>query len=135
MNSMPLLASLVLDSLGVTYRERDCIVCHKKFLQRMKINNQGKPVRMKGESDKFCCDECRREHNREYHRKLRADNAEHFRQYNRKRMIAQRNDQYKERVKPFYNKLKSLILSEEDDAALELLTDISLGRLTLKRVK
>ena len=38
-------------------------------------------------------------------------------------------------MKPFYKKLKSLILSEEDDAALELLTDISLGRLTLKRVK
>lgn len=135
MNSMPLLASLVLDSLGVTYRERDCIVCHKKFLQRMKINNQGKPVRLKGVSDKFCSDECRREYNRAYHRKLRADNTEHFRQYNRKRMIAQRNEQYKERVEPFYDKLKSLILSEEDDAALELLTDISLGRVPLKKVK
>lgn len=135
MNSMPLLASLVLDSLGVTYKESDCIVCHKKFIQRMKINKQGKPVRMKGESDKFCSNECRREYNRAYHRKLRADNAEHFRQYNRKRMITQRNEQYKERVKPFYNKLKSLILSEEDDAALELLTDISLGRVPLKKVK
>lgn len=135
MNSIPLLAALALESLGVRYRERDCIVCHNKFLQRMKVNDQGKPVRMKGESDKFCSDECRREYNRAYHRKLRADNAEHFRQYNRKRMITQRNEQYKERVKPFYEKLKCLILSEEDDAALELLTDISLGRLTLKRVK
>lgn len=135
MNSIPLLTVLALESLGVRYRERECIVCHNKFLQRMKINNQGKPVRVKGESDKFCSDECRREYNRAYHHKLRADNAEHFRQYNRKRMITQRNEQYKERVKPFYDKLKSLILSEEDDAALELLTDISLGRLTLKRVK
>ena len=135
MNSIPLLASLALDSLGVTYRERDCVVCHNKFLQRMKVNKQGKPVRVAGESDKFCSDECRREYNREYHRKLRADNAEHFRQYNRKRMITQRNEQYKERVKPFYNKLKSLILSEEDDAALELFTDISLGRVPLKKVK
>ena len=135
MNSIPLLTALALESLGVRYRERDCIVCHNKFLQRMKVNDQGKPVRMKGESDKFCSDECRREYNRAYHRKLRANNAEHFRQYNRKRMITQRNEQYKERVKPFYEKLKSLILSEEDDAALELLTDLSLGRLTLKRVK
>ena len=135
MNSIPLLASLTLDSLGVTYRERDCIVCHKKFLQRMKVNKQGKPVRIKGESDKFCSDECRRTFNREYHRKLRADNAEHFRQYNRKRMSAERNEQYKERAKPFYNKLKSLILSEEDDAALELFTNISLGRVPLKKVK
>lgn len=135
MNSIPLLATLALDSLGVTYKEKDCVVCHRKFLQRMKINDQGKPVRMKGESDKFCSDECRREYNRAYHRKLRADNAEHFRQYNRKRMITQRNEQYKERVEPFYNKLKSLILSEEDDAALELLTDISLGRVPLKKVK
>ena len=135
MNSIPLLASLALDSLGVTYRERDCVVCHNKFLQRMKINNQGKPVRMKGVSDKFCSDECRREYNRAYHRKLRADNAEHFRQYNRKRMFTERNEQYKERVKPFYNKLKSLILSEEDDAALELFTDVSLGRVPLKKVK
>lgn len=135
MNSMPLLVSLVLDSLGVTYRERDCIVCHNKFLQRMKINNQGKPVRMKGESDKFCSDECRREYNRAYHRKLRADNAEHFRQYNRKRMITERNEQYKERAKPLYDELKSLILKGEDNAALELLTNISLGRVPLKKVK
>lgn len=135
MNSIPMLTALALESLGVRYRERDCIVCHRKFLQRMKINDQGKPVRMKGESDKFCSDERRREYNRAYHRKLRADNAEHFRQYNRKRMAAERNEQYKERVKPLYDKLKSLILSEEDDTALELLTDISLGRLTLKRVK
>ena len=135
MNSMPLLASLALDSLGVTYRERDCIVCHNKFLQRMKINNQGKPVRIAGESDKFCSDECRREYNRVYHRKLRSDNAEHFRQYNRKRMIAQRNEQYKERAKPLYDELKSLILKGEDDAALELITEISLGRVPLKKVK
>lgn len=135
MNSIPLLTVLALESLGVRYRERECIVCHKKFIQRMKINKQGKPVRIAGESDKYCSDECRREYNNAYHRKLRADNAEHFRQYNRKRMITQRNEQYKERVEPFYNKLKSLILSEEDDAALELLTDISLGRLTLKKVK
>ena len=135
MNSTPPLVTLSLDSLDEIYRERDCIVCHKKFLQRMKVNKQGKPVRIKGESDKFCSDECRRAFNREYHRKLRADNAEHFRQYNRKRMSAERNEQYKERVKPFYNKLKSLILSEEDDAALELFTDISLGRVPLKKVK
>ena len=135
MNSMPLLASLALDSLGVTYRERDCIVCHNKFLQRMKINNQGKPVRIAGESDKFCSDECRREYNRVYHRKLRSDNAEHFRQYNRKRMITQRNEQYKERAKPLYDELKSLILKGEDDAALELITEISLGRVPLKKVK
>lgn len=135
MNSMPLLAALALDSLGVTYRERDCIVCHNKFLQRMKINKQGKAVRIAGESDKFCSDECRREYNRAYHCKLKADNAEHFRQYNRKRMATERNEQYKERVKPFYDKLKSLILSEEDDAALELFTDISLGRVPLKKVK
>ena len=135
MNSMPLLAALALESLGVRYRERECIVCHNKFLQRMKINDRGKPVRIKGESDKFCSDECRREYNRAYQRKLRANNAEHFRQYNRKRMITQRNEQYKERVKPFYEKLKSLILSEEDDAALELLTDISLGRVPLKKIK
>lgn len=134
MNNMPLLATLALDSLGVAYKERDCIVCHKKFIQRMKINKQGKPVRMKGESDKFCSNECRREYNRAYHRKLRADNAEHFRQYNRKRMITERNEQYKERVKPLYDKLKSLILKGEDDTALELLTDISLGRVPLKKV-
>ena len=135
MNSMPLLAALALESLGVRYRERECIVCHNKFLQRMKTNDRGKPVRIKGESDKFCSDECRREYNRAYQRKLRANNAEHFRQYNRKRMITQRNEQYKERVKPFYEKLKSLIISEEDDAALELLTDISLGRVPLKKIK
>lgn len=135
MNSMPLLTVLALESLGVRYRERECIVCHNKFLQRMKINNQGKPVRMKGVSDKFCSDECRREYNRAYHRKLRADNAEHFRQYNRKRMATQRNEQYKERVKPLYEKLKSLILKGEDGAAFELLTDISLGRVSLKEVK
>ena len=135
MNGTPLPVTLSVDPLDAIYIERGCIVCHNRFLQRMKINNQGKPVRVKGESDKFCSDECRREYNRAYHRKLRADNAEHFRQYNRKRMITQRNEQYKERVKPLYDKLKSLILSEEDDAALELLTDISLGRLTLKRVK
>lgn len=135
MNSIPLLTVLALESLGVRYRERECIVCHNEFLQRMKINEQGKPVRMKGESDKFCSDECRREYNRAYHRKLRADNAEHFRQYNRKRMITERNEQYKERVKPLYDKLKSLILEGEDGEALELLTDISLGRVPLKKVK
>ena len=135
MSNMPLPVTLTVDLLDEIYRERDCIVCHSKFLQRMKVNKQGKPVRVKGESDKFCSDECRREYNRAYHRKLRADNAEHFRQYNRKRMITQRNEQYKERVKPFYDKLKSLILSEEDDAALELFTDVSLGRVPLKKVK
>ena len=135
MSNMPPRVTLSLDSLDEIYRERDCIVCHNKFLQLMKVNKQGKPVRVAGESDKFCSDECRREYNREYHRKLRADNAEHFRQYNRKRMAAERNEQYKERVKPFYNKLKSLILSEEDDAALELFTDVSLGRVPLKKVK
>lgn len=135
MNSIPLLTVLALESLGVRYRERECIVCHNKFLQRMKINNQGKPVRMKGVSDKFCSDECRREYNRAYHRKLRADNAEHFRQYNRKRMATERYEQYKERAKPLYDELKSLILSKEDDTALELLTDISLGRVPLKKVE
>lgn len=135
MNNIPLLTVLALESLEVRYRERECIVCHNKFLQRMKINNQGKPVRVKGESDKFCSDGCRREYNSAYHRKLRADNAEHFRRYNRKRMITQRNEQYKERAKPLYDELKSLILKGEDGAALELLTDISLGRLTLKKVK
>lgn len=135
MNSIPLLTVLALQSLDVRYRERECIVCRNKFLQRMKINNQGKPVRMKGESDKFCSDECRREYNRAYHRKLRADNAEHFRQYNRKRMIAQRNEQYKERAKPLYDELKSLILNGEDGKALELITEISLGRVPLKKVK
>lgn len=135
MNSMPLLASLPVDPLDAAYRERGCIVCHNRFLQRMKVNKQGKLVRVKGESDKFCSDECRHEYNSAYHRKLRADNAEHFRRYNRKRMITQRNEQYKERAKPLYDELKSLILKGEDGAALELLTDISLGRLTLKRVK
>lgn len=135
MNSIPLLTVLALQSLGVRYRERECIVCHNKFLQRMKINNQGKPVRMKGVSDKFCSDECRRAFNRAYHRKLRADNAEHFRQYNRKRMITQRNEQYKERAKPLYDELKSLILNGEDGKALELITDISLGRVPLEKVK
>ena len=135
MNSIPLLTVLALESLGVRYRERDCIVCHNKFLQRMKVNKQGKPVRVAGESDKFCSDECRREYNRVYHRKLRAGNAEHFRQYNRKRMITQRNEQYKERAKPLYDKLKSLILKGEDGAALELFTDISLGRVPLEKVK
>ena len=135
MNSMPQLVTLSLGSLDEIYRERDCIVCHNKFLQLMKVNKQGKPVRIAGESDKFCSDECRREYNRAYHRKLRADNAEHFRQYNRKRMITQRNEQYKERAKPLYDKLKSLILKGEDGAALELFTDISLGRVPLKKVK
>ena len=50
-------------------------------------------------------------------------------------MITQRNEQYKERVKPLYDELKSLILKGEDDTALELLTDISLGRVPLKKVK
>ena len=135
MSNMPPRVTLSLDSLDEIYRERDCIVCHNKFLQLMKVNKQGKPVRIAGESDKFCSDECRREYNRTYHRKLRADNAEHFRQYNRKRMTTQRNEQYKERAKPLYDELKSLILKGEDGAALELLTDISLGRLTLKKVK
>ena len=135
MSNKPLRVTLSLDSLDEIYRERDCVVCHKKFLQRMKVNKQGKTVRIAGESDKFCSDECRREYNRVYHRKLRANNAEHFRQYNRKRMATERNEQYKERVKPFYDKLKSLILSEEDDAALELFTDVSLGRVPLKKVK
>ena len=135
MNDIPLPVTLTVDLLDAIYMERDCIVCHNRFLQRMKVNKQGKPVRVKGESDKFCSNECRREYNRAYHRKLRAENAEHFRQYNRKRMATKRYEQYEERVKPLYDELKSLILSKEDDAALELLTDISLGRLTLKEVK
>lgn len=72
---------------------------------------------------------------RAYHRKLRADNVEHFRQYNRKRMAAKRYEQYKKRAKPLYDELKNLILNKKDDVALELLTDISLGRLTLKKEK
>ena len=134
MNSIPLLVRLTFDSLGVTFRERDCIVCHKKFLQRMKINKQGKPVRVAGFSDKFCSDECRCVFNRAYRHNLRAGN-EHYMNYNRKRMAAKRYEQYKERAKPLYDELKSLILCKEDDAALELLTDISLGRLTLKEEK
>lgn len=116
-------------------RERTCIVCRRQFMQQMKINKYGKMVRVKGESGRFCSDECKRAFTRAYHRKLRADNVEHFRQYNRKRMAAKRYEQYKERAKPLYDELKSLILCKEDDVALELLTDISLGRLTLKKEK
>ena len=135
MNDIPLPVTLTVDLLDAIYMERDCIVCHNRFLQRMKVNKQGKPVRVKGESDKFCSDECRREYNRAYHRKLRADNAEHFRQYSRKRMATERNEQYKERAKPLYDELKSLILKGEDESALKLFTDISLGRVPLKKVK
>jgi hypothetical protein len=113
-------------------RERTCVVCHRQFMQQMKINKHGKMVHMKGESGRFCSDECKHAFTRAYQRNLRAHNAEHFRQYNRKRMATQRYEQYKERAKPLYDELKSLILSKEDDTALELLTDISLGRLTLK---
>ena len=103
-------------------RERTCIVCHRQFMQQMKINKFGKMVRVKGESGKFCSDECKRAFTRAYQRKLRADNAEHFRQYNRKRMDAKRYELYREQTKPLYAELKRLILSKEDDAALELLT-------------
>lgn len=113
-------------------RERTCIVCHRQFMQQMKINKHGKMVHMKGESGRFCSDECKRAFTRAYQRNLRASNVEHFRQYNRKRMATKRYEQYKERAKPLYDELKNLILRKEDDAALELLTDISLGRLTLK---
>lgn len=116
-------------------RERTCIVCHHQFTQQMRLNKHGKMVHMKGESGRFCSDECKRAFTRAYQRNLRAHNAGHFRQYNRKRMATKRYEQYKERAKPLYDELKSLILSKEDDAALELLTDVSLGRLTLKEKK
>lgn len=134
MNDIPLLAKLAFDSLGVTFRERECIVCHKKFLQRMKINKQGKPVRAAGFSDKFCSNECKEKFRKDYLHNLRAGN-EQYKKRNRKRMEAQRYEQYKERTKPLYDELKSLILSKEDDAAFKLLTDISLGRVPLKKVK
>lgn len=134
MSDIPLLAALAFDSLGVTFRERECVVCHKKFLQRMKINKQGKPVRIAGFSDKFCSVKCKEEFNRSYMHDLRAGN-EQYKERSRKRMEAQRYEQYKERAKPLYDELKSLILNEEDDAALKLLTDISLGRVPLKKVR
>ena len=115
-------------------RERTCIVCHRQFMQQMKINKHGKMVRVKGKSDKFCSERCREKFRKDYLHDLRAGN-EHYMEYNRKRMAAKRYEQYKERAKPLYDELKSLILSKEDDVALELLTDISLGRLTLKEEK
>lgn len=122
---------LIKEKLGITSRERTCVVCHRQFMQQMKINKFGKMVRIAGESDKFCSDECRKEFRRNYLHNLRAGN-EQYMEHNRKRMAKQRYEQYKERAKPLYDKLKSLILSDEDDAALELLTNISLGRLTSK---
>lgn len=133
MNNIPALVKLTFDSLGVTFRERDCIVCHKKFLQRMKINKQGKPVRIAGFSDKFCSAECKEKFHNDYLHNLRAGN-EHYMEYNRKRMAAKRYEQYKERAKPLYDELKSLILSKEDDMALGLITDISIGRIPLKKL-
>lgn len=115
-------------------RERTCIVCHRQFMQQMKFNKLGKMVRVKGKSDKFCSEKCREEFHHAYLRDLRAGN-EHYMEYSRKRMARIRYEQYKERVKPLYDELKSLILCKEDDVALELLTDISLGRLALKKVK
>lgn len=119
------------ETLKKAERERTCIVCHRQFMQQMRINKQGKMVRMKGKSDKFCSERCREKFHQAYLHDLRAGN-EHYMEYNRKRMAAKRYEQYKERAKPLYDELKSLILSKEDDVALELLTDISLGRLTLK---
>lgn len=115
-------------------RERTCIVCHRRFMQKMKINKQGKMVRIKGKSDKFCSVKCKEEFRRAYLRDFRAGN-EHYMECNRRRMAAKRYEQYKERAKPLYDELKSLILSKEDDVALELLTDISIGRISLKKVK
>ena len=100
----------------------------------MKRNKQGKPVRIAGFSDKFCSDECKEEFRRGYLHDLRAGN-EQYKEHSRKRIEAQRYEQYKERAKPLYDELKSLILNEEDEAALKLLTDISLGRIPLKKVK
>lgn len=100
----------------------------------MKINKQGKPVRVAGFSDKFCSNECKEKFHKDYLHDLRAGN-EQYKKRNRKRMEAQRYEQYKERAKPLYDELKSLILSKEDDAAFKLLTDISLGRVPLKKVK
>lgn len=134
MNDVPLLAKLAFNSLGVTFKERTCLVCHKKFFQRMKKNKKGKAVRIAGESDKFCSVECKEKFRKDYLHDLRAGN-EHYMNYSRKRMAAKRYEQYKERAKPLYDELKSLILDKEDDVALELLTDISLGRLALKEVK
>lgn len=119
------------ETLKKAERERTCIVCHRQFMQQMKINKQGKMVRVKGKSDKFCSERCREKFRQAYLHDLRAGN-EHYMEYNRKRMAAKRYEQYKERAKPLYDELKSLILCKEDDAALELLTDISLGRLTLE---
>lgn len=115
-------------------RERTCVVCLRQFMQQMKFNKFGKMVRVKGKSDKFCSDECRRTFKKVYSHNLRAGN-EHYQERSRKRMAAKRYVQYKERAKPLYEELKSLILRNEDEAALKLLTDISLGRLTLEKVK
>ncbi len=115
-------------------RERTCIVCHRQFMQQMKINKYGKMVRMKGKSDKFCSQKCREKFRKDYLHDLRAGN-EYYMESNRKRMAAKRYEQYKERAKPLYDELKSLVLSKEDDVALELLTDISIGRLSLKKVE
>ena len=125
---------LIKEKLGITFRERECIVCHKKFLQRMKKNKQGKPVHAAGFSDKFCSDECRRAFKKAYLHNLRVGN-EPYLERNRKMQAAKRYEQYKERIKPSYDELKRLILNKEDDAALKLLTDISLGRVSLKKVK
>lgn len=102
-------------------RERTCIVCHRQFMQQMKINKYGKMVRIKGKSDKFCSDECKNEFRRNYLHNLRAGN-EQYMEYSRKRMATKRYEQYREQTKPLYEELKSLILNKEDDAALELLT-------------
>lgn len=115
-------------------RERTCIVCHRQFMQQMKLNKFGKMVRVKGKSDKFCSEKCKEKFHQAYLHDLRAGN-EHYMEYNRKLMATKRYEQYKERAKPLYDELKSLIMSKEDDVALELLTDISIGRLSLKKVK
>ena len=115
-------------------RERTCIVCHRRFMQKMKINKQGKMVRIKGKSDKFCSNECKEKFRKGYLHDLRAGN-ELYNNKNRKRMATKRYAQYKERAKPLYDELKSLVLNGDDDVALELLTDISIGRISLKKVK
>lgn len=134
MTDVPLLAKVVFDSLGVTFKERTCIVCHKKFFQRMKQNKKGKAVRIAGESDKFCSTECKEKFRKDYLHNLRAGNELYINK-NRMRMAAKRYAQYKERAKPLYDELKSLVLNGDDDVALGLLTDISIGRISLKKVK
>lgn len=108
-----------------------CIYCQKRFLCRKKLNKQGKPVRIKGESARFCSEACHRKFKNDYLRDLRQGN-EYYMEYNRKRMSKIRYEKYKRRAQPLYNELKALVKSNEDEAAIELLTDISIGRIKIK---